>query len=283
MGGISPDAADGHSGCDRQQYPPNHRNAKHVLVGEGRSSGMRQTRLTRRTHCAKEAAAKRLKWAPGCYASSSSSSSSNNHKPPEGAPPREQRVPPAGGVAEVIRQNGQTCVQSRCRLPPYPVPSNLSPPSAPGTDTAPQSKRKKAPAPATYTASPFCLLPSLYNPSTLLFIPVPYCPQIQGRSCGQDIMDCDLWILVGGRGGGSSVMDSMSCRLIVVAMADPLSRFVSDNGAELSPPMPGPTRGSFRCLPKPASSCLPLPHCYFQSCGHLPNRLHGEISATDFY
>ncbi|CAB1447615.1 unnamed protein product [Pleuronectes platessa] len=38
-----------------KQYPPNHRNAKHVLVGEGRSSGMRQTRLTRRTHCAKEA------------------------------------------------------------------------------------------------------------------------------------------------------------------------------------------------------------------------------------
>ncbi|CAB1432977.1 unnamed protein product [Pleuronectes platessa] len=38
-----------------KQYPPNHRNAKHVLLGEGRSSGMRQTRLTRRTHCAKEA------------------------------------------------------------------------------------------------------------------------------------------------------------------------------------------------------------------------------------
>ncbi|CAB1442613.1 unnamed protein product [Pleuronectes platessa] len=38
-----------------KQYPPNHRNAKHALVGEGRSSGMRQNRLTRRTHCAKEA------------------------------------------------------------------------------------------------------------------------------------------------------------------------------------------------------------------------------------
>ncbi|CAB1413350.1 unnamed protein product [Pleuronectes platessa] len=41
--------------CVPGQYPPNHRNVKHVLVGEGRSSGMRQTRLTRRTHCAKEA------------------------------------------------------------------------------------------------------------------------------------------------------------------------------------------------------------------------------------
>ncbi|CAB1414477.1 unnamed protein product [Pleuronectes platessa] len=42
-----------------KQYPPNHRNAKHVLLGEGRSSGMRQTSLTRRTHCAKEAIAHR--------------------------------------------------------------------------------------------------------------------------------------------------------------------------------------------------------------------------------
>ena len=32
-----------------------HRNAKHALVGEGRSSAMRQTSFTRRTHWAKEA------------------------------------------------------------------------------------------------------------------------------------------------------------------------------------------------------------------------------------
>ncbi|CAB1446791.1 unnamed protein product [Pleuronectes platessa] len=57
-------------------------------------------------------------------------------------PPRERRVPPAGAVAEVIREKGPTRVQSRCRRPPYPVPSN-GPPSA--TDTAPRSKRKKAP------------------------------------------------------------------------------------------------------------------------------------------
>ncbi|CAB1412956.1 unnamed protein product [Pleuronectes platessa] len=60
------------------------------------------------------------------------------------APPRERRVPPAGAVAEVIREKGPTRVQSRCRRPPYPVPSN-GPPSAPATDTAPRSKRKKAP------------------------------------------------------------------------------------------------------------------------------------------
>ncbi|CAB1436961.1 unnamed protein product [Pleuronectes platessa] len=59
-------------------------------------------------------------------------------------PPRERRVPPAGAVAEVIREKGPTRVQSRCRRPPYPVPSN-GPPSAPATDTAPRSKRKKAP------------------------------------------------------------------------------------------------------------------------------------------
>ncbi|CAB1447966.1 unnamed protein product [Pleuronectes platessa] len=53
-------------------------------------------------------------------------------------PPRERRVPPAGAVAEVIRD------QSRRRRPPYPVPSN-GPPSAPATDTAPWSIRKKAP------------------------------------------------------------------------------------------------------------------------------------------
>ncbi|CAB1437620.1 unnamed protein product [Pleuronectes platessa] len=58
------------------------------------------------------------------------------------APPRERRVPPAGAVAEVIREKGPTRVQSRCRRPPYPVPSN-GPPSAPAMDTAPRSKRKK--------------------------------------------------------------------------------------------------------------------------------------------
>ncbi|CAB1452051.1 unnamed protein product [Pleuronectes platessa] len=46
------------------------------------------------------------------------------------APPRERRVPPAGTVAEVIREKGPTRVQRRCRRPPYPVPSN-GPPSAP--------------------------------------------------------------------------------------------------------------------------------------------------------
>ncbi|CAB1431427.1 unnamed protein product [Pleuronectes platessa] len=61
-----------------------------------------------------------------------------------GGPPRERRVPPAGAVAEVIREKGPTRVQSRCRRPPYPVPSN-GPSSAPATDTAPRSKRKKAP------------------------------------------------------------------------------------------------------------------------------------------
>ncbi|CAB1426061.1 unnamed protein product [Pleuronectes platessa] len=52
-----------------------------------------------------------------------------------GCPPREHRVPPAVAVAEVIREK-------------YPVPSN-GPPSAPAMDTAPRSKRKKAPAPVT--------------------------------------------------------------------------------------------------------------------------------------
>ncbi|CAB1420640.1 unnamed protein product [Pleuronectes platessa] len=54
-------------------------------------------------------------------------------------PPRQRRVPPTGAVAEVIREKGPTRVQSRCRRPPYPVPS------APATDTAPRSKRKNAP------------------------------------------------------------------------------------------------------------------------------------------
>ncbi|CAB1443942.1 unnamed protein product, partial [Pleuronectes platessa] len=63
--------------------------------------------------------------------------------PPEGAP-RGNGGFPQGAVAEVIREKGPTRVQSRCRRPPYPVPSN-GPPSAPATDTAPRSKRKKAP------------------------------------------------------------------------------------------------------------------------------------------
>ncbi|CAB1417768.1 unnamed protein product [Pleuronectes platessa] len=61
--------------------------------------------------------------------------------PPE-VPPRERRVPPAGAVAEVIREKGPTRVQSGRRRPPYSVPSN-GPPSALATDTAPRSKRKK--------------------------------------------------------------------------------------------------------------------------------------------
>ncbi|CAB1414718.1 unnamed protein product [Pleuronectes platessa] len=59
-----------------------------------------------------------------------------------------RRVPPAVAVAEVIREKGPTRVQSGRRRPPYPVPSN-GPPSAPVMDTAPRSKRKKAPAPGT--------------------------------------------------------------------------------------------------------------------------------------
>ncbi|CAB1427676.1 unnamed protein product, partial [Pleuronectes platessa] len=37
-------------------------------------------------------------------------------------PPRERRVPPAGAVAEVIREKGPTRVQSRCRRPAVPGP-----------------------------------------------------------------------------------------------------------------------------------------------------------------
>ncbi|CAB1441276.1 unnamed protein product [Pleuronectes platessa] len=62
-------------------------------------------------------------------------------------------------------------------------------------------------------------------------------PPIQGRSCGHIIMDCDLWILVGGRGGGSSVVDSMSCRLIVAGMADP-ARAAAGGVVTLSPSSP---------------------------------------------
>ncbi|CAB1441192.1 unnamed protein product [Pleuronectes platessa] len=54
------------------------------------------------------------------------------------------QVPPAGAVAEVIREKGPTRVPSRRRRPPYPVPSNGLP-SAPAGDTTPRSKRKKAP------------------------------------------------------------------------------------------------------------------------------------------
>ncbi|CAB1419568.1 unnamed protein product [Pleuronectes platessa] len=63
-----------------------------------------------------------------------------------GGAARERRVPPAGAVAEVIREKGPTRILRRRRRPPYPVPSN-GPPSAPATHTAPRSKRKKAPAP----------------------------------------------------------------------------------------------------------------------------------------
>ncbi|CAB1451171.1 unnamed protein product [Pleuronectes platessa] len=56
-----------------------------------------------------------------------------------------RRVPPAGDVAEVIRETGLTRVQIHCRQPPYPVPSNRSPPSAPPTDTAPRPKSTEAP------------------------------------------------------------------------------------------------------------------------------------------
>ncbi|CAB1426781.1 unnamed protein product, partial [Pleuronectes platessa] len=43
---------------------------------------------------------------------------------------------------------------SRCRRPPYPVPSNRSPPSAAPTDTAPRHTRRKAPAPRMSTSPP---------------------------------------------------------------------------------------------------------------------------------
>ncbi|CAB1440722.1 unnamed protein product [Pleuronectes platessa] len=61
---------------------------------------------------------------------------------------------PNGAVAEVIREKGPTRVQSRCRRPPYPVPSNRSPPSAAPTDIAPRPTRRKAPAPRTSTSPP---------------------------------------------------------------------------------------------------------------------------------
>ncbi|CAB1457786.1 unnamed protein product [Pleuronectes platessa] len=69
-------------------------------------------------------------------------------------PARERRVPPTGAVAEVIRETGPTRVQSRCHRPPYPVPSNRSPPSAASTDTAPRPTRRKAPASRTSTSPP---------------------------------------------------------------------------------------------------------------------------------
>ncbi|CAB1445392.1 unnamed protein product, partial [Pleuronectes platessa] len=61
-------------------------------------------------------------------------------------PPARTEGSPNGAVAEVIREKGPTRVQSRCRRPPYPVPSNRSPPSAASTDTAPRPTRTKAPA-----------------------------------------------------------------------------------------------------------------------------------------
>ncbi|CAB1439017.1 unnamed protein product [Pleuronectes platessa] len=71
-----------------------------------------------------------------------------------GPPPRERRVPLTGAVAEVIREKSPTHVQSRCRRPSYPVPSNRSPPSAAPTDTAPRHTIRKAPAPRTSTSPP---------------------------------------------------------------------------------------------------------------------------------
>ncbi|CAB1414928.1 unnamed protein product [Pleuronectes platessa] len=49
---------------------------------------------------------------------------------------------------------GKLAVMSRCRRPPYPVPSNRSPPSAAPTDTAPRHTRRKAPAPRMSTSPP---------------------------------------------------------------------------------------------------------------------------------
>ncbi|KAI4803790.1 hypothetical protein KUCAC02_025438, partial [Chaenocephalus aceratus] len=37
-----------------------------------------------------------------------------------------------------------------------------------------------------------------------------------------------------------------------------------------------PTRGSFRCLPQPTSSCFSPLTCYSQSCERLPHRLRRE-------
>ncbi|CAB1418935.1 unnamed protein product [Pleuronectes platessa] len=58
------------------------------------------------------------------------------------------RVPPAVAVAEVIREKGPTRVRVAAADRRTPVPSN-GPPSAPAMDTAPRSKRKKAPPPVT--------------------------------------------------------------------------------------------------------------------------------------
>ncbi|CAB1421867.1 unnamed protein product [Pleuronectes platessa] len=55
---------------------------------------------------------------------------------------------------EVPDLTGPTRVQSRYRRPPYPVPSNRSPPSAAPTDTAPRHTRRKAPAPRMSTSPP---------------------------------------------------------------------------------------------------------------------------------
>ncbi|CAB1417336.1 unnamed protein product [Pleuronectes platessa] len=75
----------------------------------------------------------------------------HRRRPP---PPRERRVPLTGAVAEVIREKSPTHVQSRCRRPSYPVPSNRSRPSAAPTDTAPRHTIRKAPAPRTSTSPP---------------------------------------------------------------------------------------------------------------------------------
>ncbi|CAB1457874.1 unnamed protein product [Pleuronectes platessa] len=57
-------------------------------------------------------------------------------------PPRERRVPPAGAIAEVIREKGPTRVQSRCRRPGplQPVPAFCT---ADGHRPAAQEKRER--------------------------------------------------------------------------------------------------------------------------------------------
>ncbi|CAB1430004.1 unnamed protein product [Pleuronectes platessa] len=49
-------------------------------------------------------------------------------------------------------------------------------------------------------------------------------PPDPGRSCGRT-MDYDCGSRIRGRNGGSSMADSISCGLIVVVMADPVSRW----------------------------------------------------------
>ncbi|CAB1455891.1 unnamed protein product [Pleuronectes platessa] len=74
--------------------------------------------------------------------------------PPEAqcaAPGGPHPVAPHGAGAEGGEGTGYA---SRCRRPPYPVPSNRSPPSAAPTDTAPRHTIRKAPAPRMSTSPP---------------------------------------------------------------------------------------------------------------------------------